>query len=462
MRHRLKSFLRTKAHRWVFAASLILLTASLLVSWINLQYEKNRLEAEFLSRMQTIAEALDTEQISRLSGEKGDFSSIEYKTIARQLNAVQIMNRDFMELCVVVMKKDGGLFSYSSSHTDFESKDTAKPEKPAPVSRQPGPDTYHDVFKTGKPVVLSLFSEKTTNEVRALLPVRDRKSDRIYGILEAAASIKTWTSALLWSLAIPLLVGLSLSASLMTGVILVNRRNTLGQEKKRHLRYIEPIVALLFGIILTLSATIASYRHELDIRYESFSHLSAIKMKKLREMFYELNDIKIDGLAHFIENNEEISREGFESYTRYLTKAREVQGWGWVPRVPESERINFEHKLPAGGMNHKKIWQRSHDGKAVPAEGRSEYYPILYEAPFVPDSKIVGYDLGSEPERKAALTAAYRTGMITGTGSLALIKDNGKEKGMIVFRPIYHRREPGRLRGFAIAAVRFNLWLKEL
>ncbi|MTD33578.1 PAS domain-containing protein [Paludibacterium sp. dN 18-1] len=80
-----------------------------------------------------------------------------------------------------------------------------------------------------------------------------------------------------------------------------------------------------------------------------------------------------------------------------------------------------------------------------PAGKRDLYTPIVYLEPSNDRNlRALGYDVFSEPVRRAALVTARDTGQATLTGKLALVQENGKDvqAGVIMYVPIYRRGLP--------------------
>ena len=64
----------------------------------------------------------------------------------------------------------------------------------------------------------------------------------------------------------------------------------------------------------------------------------------------------------------------------------------------------FEREVQQAGIPEFKIWQKSSDGKRVPATGRAVYYPILYVEPFAGNESMQGFDLGSDQIQQFYMT----------------------------------------------------------
>ena len=98
----------------------------------------------------------------------------------------------------------------------------------------------------------------------------------------------------------------------------------------------------------------------------------------------------------------------------------------------------------------------------MPAKVRPEYFPVLYVEPLAGNEAAVGFDLGSEPVRRAALEAALRTGHPAATEPVHLVQERHESTGVLVFVPVFRQGSatatgaPFRpaLRGMVLAVFR--------
>ena len=157
-----------------------------------------------------------------------------------------------------------------------------------------------------------------------------------------------------------------------------------------------------------------------------------------------------------------VSRAGFATYVSSLETDATVQALEWIPRVRAVDRQAHEDAAIADGLTDYAIRERNPEGKMVPAEVRSVYFPVYYVQPFIGNQKAVGFDLGSSPARLRALQKAQDTGRIVLTKKITLVQERGTQSGFLAFEPIYKngitpidiatRRQ--NLMGFALGVYR--------
>ena len=282
----------------------------------------------------------------------------------------------------------------------------------------------------------------------------------ILSVLGMDIDARAWSGILARAAVPPLLLAFALITILVAGNCLWAWRSRCSGKSPRALRHLEPGVMVALGLVLTVFTTWSAHEREVYDRKEAFFQVAASRTKTIAEMLRNIRDTQLDGLAHFYEHGSNISRKEFQRFVSYLEKNHAVQAWEWVPAVPAAEKSRFEAEARAAGMEQFEIWQRDGQGKRVPATGGEVYYPVFQVDPLAGNERAVGFDLGSEPVRRAALEEALRTRLPTTTEPLELVQEIGKQKGMLLFQPVFEEAEPGRLRGFAGAALRMETLLK--
>jgi signal transduction histidine kinase len=131
-----------------------------------------------------------------------------------------------------------------------------------------------------------------------------------------------------------------------------------------------------------------------------------------------------------------------------------VQGIGYTARITPSElgRIVAAQRRTNPRF---RVW---------PEEPRSEYHAILYLEPLDRRNQAaIGYDMFTEPTRRAAMERARDTGEPAASGAVTLVQeiDEVKQLGFLIYMPVYSGAAPTtiedrrrRLRGFVYSPFR--------
>jgi PAS domain S-box-containing protein len=171
----------------------------------------------------------------------------------------------------------------------------------------------------------------------------------------------------------------------------------------------------------------------------------------------------LHSVAAFYSASGHVARHDFD---KFVADARvrhpELQGLSWDPCVSDAQRAEFEAAARREGFTDFKFSEMDADGKLVAAGQRKEYVPVYFEQPFEKNEAAMGFDLTSNPQRKAALDKARDTGQPAATMPIRLVQETANQMGFLVLMPIYRgehdtleqRRE--NLTGFASAVFRIG------
>ena len=192
------------------------------------------------------------------------------------------------------------------------------------------------------------------------------------------------------------------------------------------------------------------------IAQTSAEHVAALKGQLIgsMEVLYAIESLFNAG--------KEISRREFRDFVRNtLARRPELQGLAWDPRVPGSDRAEWEAKAHEEGFNGFQFVERQ-DGLLVPAGERGEYFPVYFMENLAENEPALGFDLRSEARRRAALERARDTGLATATPPIRLIQEPGSQLGFLVLLPVYAgpastlEQRRSNLKGFAVAVYRIG------
>jgi signal transduction histidine kinase len=219
-----------------------------------------------------------------------------------------------------------------------------------------------------------------------------------------------------------------------------------------------PAAVLLTGFALTL---LASYYADRSIQFRTraeFENASLRARATIRARF-EVYQALLHGTAGFIAVENAITRERFRSYVDHLGVPANypgVQGIGFAPRVPASEKERLAVSMSEQGETHFRIW---------PDTANADLYPVTcLEPESSANEQAVGFDMFSEPIRRAAMERACDTGYTAASGRIGLLPVNNPSRppGFLIYCPVYRggtvpktvaERRAG-LQGFAFAAFR--------
>jgi PAS domain S-box-containing protein len=153
--------------------------------------------------------------------------------------------------------------------------------------------------------------------------------------------------------------------------------------------------------------------------------------------------VDLEGLQSFYNASTFVTRKAFATFVAPILKTRPgIKAFEWIPRVAYPERARFEAEARGGGLQDYQIYQLDSKGNKVNAWPRQYYYPVYYVEPLAGNEPAVGFDLGSNTARLAALEQAADTGQPVATERLKLVQETGTQAGFLIFIPVYRKEMP--------------------
>ncbi|MBC7316068.1 MAG: CHASE domain-containing protein, partial [Chloroflexi bacterium] len=199
--------------------------------------------------------------------------------------------------------------------------------------------------------------------------------------------------------------------------------------------YFEAIFVAACGLYLTGLAALLGEEGERLGRQRLFQQLAQTRLAYVRAMV-ESAQRDLASLARYFETSEYVNRQEFARFAGDLVRSGAAESYLWAPIVPAEERASFEEAIRREGLADFAIWERGAQWEPSPASPREVYYPVSYAEPMPEGDLNLGYDLGSEPLRWAALEEALRTGLPTASAPLILLHGSQKEPGILIVQPV--------------------------
>lgn len=134
----------------------------------------------------------------------------------------------------------------------------------------------------------------------------------------------------------------------------------------------------------------------------------------------------------------EVSRNDFRSFLEALNLAEYpgVQGIGFSLVIPPEEKHRHEQAIRKEGFP---------DYRIKPDGERPFYTSIIYLEPFTArNQRAFGFDMHSEPVRRAAMDSACDTGKIAVSGIVTLVQETETDvqRGFLMYLPVYRDNAP--------------------
>jgi len=195
-------------------------------------------------------------------------------------------------------------------------------------------------------------------------------------------------------------------------------------------------------LVAAVTATIflAQYsRNEFERRTaDRFSYLAERQRDLLVDRIHDYERVLKGGAGLFAASGT-VTREEWHRYVERLEMQKElpgIQDTGYTQLVPASEKAAHEAAMRATGFQDYRIY---------PERERDLYSSIVYLEPFAGRNlRAFGYDMYSEPVRRAAMERARDTGEAAISGLVTLMQetDVDVQPGFLVYVPVYRNDMP--------------------
>ena len=224
-----------------------------------------------------------------------------------------------------------------------------------------------------------------------------------------------------------------------------------------------PRFAPLAAFCLILGATflmVASIEHasRVDQRTEITERASALA-QDLERRVSAAQAYLMSGAALF-ESGMDVDQQTFDRFTATLQADNDFQGimaLGWSVRMAPDQVAAFEQSMRRGGSSQFRTWP------PIAETGTRYVDAIKYIAPITSSHRIlVGFNLRSEPVRRAALDRAAQSGRPTTSGLVHMLQGNDAP-GIILVAPVYDYgltdSARGPLKGFIAGDMRVDRFI---
>jgi signal transduction histidine kinase len=196
------------------------------------------------------------------------------------------------------------------------------------------------------------------------------------------------------------------------------------------------------GLLVTLGFTLGLWRYSsLDVERQEadrFRQLAAQWAAELTERMRACERL-LRGTTGLFAASEVVTREEFRRYIAQLDLDEVLpgnQGVGFAAVIPRASLAAHERSVRAEGFS---------DYTVHPVYARDVYTSIVFLEPFAGRNlRAFGYDMYSEPTRRAAMNRARDTATPAMTHKVRLVQETGSDvqPGFLLYMPVYARNQP--------------------
>jgi diguanylate cyclase (GGDEF)-like protein len=200
------------------------------------------------------------------------------------------------------------------------------------------------------------------------------------------------------------------------------------------LRFLIGFAAVIAIAVGSVAAALVVHEKESD-NFHREQRDEAERAARQAEAVATLSVNELGGAAAFFqaEANEGLSRREFDLIARSLLHEPVLNGAAFIQKVPLERRLTYERRTGV------QIVELGPNEQLRPAAQRAVYFPITYIQSRRNGGRLVGLDLGTEPDRTSLLKEARDTARPAATGVVQLLLGG---RGVIVYRPVYRVGAP--------------------
>ncbi len=238
---------------------------------------------------------------------------------------------------------------------------------------------------------------------------------------------------------------------------LLNREDTLWSERRRQI-----VLPLLVTLAMTLLAFYGAAHWERSEQQNRLQTDGDAMAKLISDRLITHREV-LASLHHFIQAMPEFTFRQFEQFTGITLKDNhDIFALGFNDLVTLEQRPEYERKMsglsPLGPF---KITERDSLMRLVRAAPRPDYVAVRYIVPLADNQPAVGFDIHSEPIRRAAVNRARASNNMAVTAPIKLVQEKKERVGVLEIMPVEkipttNGKVKPRLLGFAVAVVKVD------
>ncbi|WP_233505791.1 PAS domain S-box protein [Rhodoferax lacus] len=208
----------------------------------------------------------------------------------------------------------------------------------------------------------------------------------------------------------------------------------MARPAQRLVLYPVPMLIALLCLAAGLAATVYFADAARHAAYDDArTHFLKVSDQLESDVQTQFNDIErvLNGLRGLYESSDDVSVREFRRFVESSDPHQVSPGFrglGFIERVPRPE-------LAAFVANMRRNFLASYEARTH--GDKPDLFLVKYLEPLSRNVEAIGYDIGSDPQRRAAAESAMRSGQATLTPRISLLQDSLKRPGFLLLLPIY-------------------------
>lgn len=436
----------------VLGAVVVSILGGFFIAW-TAQRQNEWMREELTDELHLLTQTIHGERIRELTAEPLDDDCPAYQRLQSQFTSALQINPTWRRMALFGRKPDNSIFFYL---------EVAALHEPPAFAR----GTF---FTNQNELICAAYDDNRITICGPMATPRGIRVQAFSGVrfppfqtpimlgLEADAS--HWRLRQWQAIQTPLWAILTLLGVWILGHVLFARRRRRRTRSTSFLgRNLEVMLAVITGLTLTGMAAWLVATASARSRQMAFHHFADKETQPTTDTVFEIRRRELAGFAAFFASSDHVDKDEFANYAQHLAQAPELVYWTWSEVVAATNQLAFvKEAARRSGQRNYRLWERSRKGKRVPVRPREDYYPIVYVSPSHNQEDVLGFDLGADPKRRAAIEEALATGFATTTDPITLLP--GTARGILAVHPVFDPQEPHQLLGVVGAGMKVRDWL---
>lgn len=224
----MENFLSNKfLYKWFFRLLLAVIFIAGVVLTIYVYQFANRTNLDSLSESaQTIAAAMDRDEISALDGSEADLENPIYIELKERLMKIRAAQKDVRFVYLAGQTENGEIYFIVDSE-DPDSEDYSPPGQ----TYEEADESFFSAFTTQQPNVTGPSSDRWGTWYTALAPVIDEETGQVVAVAGIDVAASGYQKSLLATTAVPALITLLLLALIYIGQRMIKHQQQMLEQK---------------------------------------------------------------------------------------------------------------------------------------------------------------------------------------------------------------------------------------
>lgn len=234
-----------------------------------------------------------------------------------------------------------------------------------------------------------------------------------------------WQNVIYWWL------GDSLGVIIATPFLLI----LLPLKEQNHA--ITPLPTLAVCSILFVSVALTTQLYDRENRQHTFKIAERESHIIENSLYRYINQslIAVQSLASQVQSNPNLNQQDFYAYaSELLAQHSFIKALSWNKKIEQSERESFTQEVA-------NIYHLDFEVVGEPLEADDPMVIVKYIAPFNGNQKAVGFNVYSNPDRKASLTDPSIKYQPVSTKIIQLVQTTTPEPAYLLFAPVYKQEQ---------------------